>query len=249
LAASAPKVKTPSPLSSFLLIRKLIGETHLIFGIGDIFVAWGGNKQTTTKNDFVLCENITTLKMKKNKKITTLCQIHRSREVATALIGGSCCCFFIVSCYSKRERKKKQSRDFFIFLKYSVLMGWRGALVEKGGPPVAHVWLVQSAVIDWRSPDASFVSLLFLLLISFPPFFSSSSSHPKSGGGGKPPPLPCISRSHIIQVPIRTVPSDFLQRHLQFEKKKNSNFAALYFSKNDLPLLKLNVKFSNGISL
>ncbi len=127
---------------------------------------------------------------KKNKKITTLCQIHRSREVATVLIGGSCCCFFIVSCYSKREREKKQSRDFFIFLKYSVLMGWRGALVEKGGPPVAHVWPVQSAVIDWRSPDASFVSLLFLLLISSPPFFFFFFFPPEEwgGGGGSNPP-------------------------------------------------------------
>jgi hypothetical protein len=112
-APFAPKSRPPSPLSSFLLIRKLIGETHLIFGIGDIFVAWGENKQQQ-KNDFVLCENITTLKMKKKKKITTLCQIHQSREVATALIGGSCCCFFIVSCYSKRERKKN-NRGIFLF--------------------------------------------------------------------------------------------------------------------------------------
>ena len=87
----------------------------------------------------------------------------------------------LVCCYSKRgEKNKKQSRGIFEYFVLWVEVHWL-----RGGGRLWHVWPVQSAVIDWRSPDASFVSLLFLLLTSF----SFSPLPTRRVGGASAPPM------------------------------------------------------------
>lgn len=144
--------------------------------------------------------------------------------------------FFSTDLVDLKTWKTKQKTKTILdggFLSINCLIGVGGALVGR----LWHVWPVQSAVIDWRSPDASFVSLSSYYFSFLPPFFLLLlPTRRVEGGGASAPPMykPLSYKSPSAQFH----PTSY-NAICNLKKKKNSNFAAFFFFQKWFPSLKI----------